>query len=176
MKGQFMNRSIGIDYGAGKTNIDTENNIRYGVINVNEVVQDFYDSATPIDSNACPYCGNTPKSGNNIHEMKRCPSCYHALEENDFWDNEPIGWKINDGEYIAEISSDDTDIFILKSPYFTYCQYCSPCAPGAGYIMNTVKNGVKTYCFGHDFFDDEKAPYPVYSVETWELIEKGEEK
>jgi len=27
------------------------------------------------------------------------------------------------------------------------------------------------YCFGHDWFEDGKAPYPVYSVETGELVE-----
>jgi len=67
------------------------------------------------------------------------------------------------GEEIEDI---DTDIFITKSPYYTLCNFCSPCAPGAGYIMEQNKNGVKAYCFGHDWFDDGKAPYKVYNVKT----------
>lgn len=31
-------------------------------------------------------------------------------------------------------------------------------------------NGVMTYCFNHDWFDSGKAPYPVYSVKTGELV------
>ena len=65
--------------------------------------------------------------------------------------------------YIAE-AGEDGDIFILKSPYFTYCGFCSPCAPGAGYLLDPGE--VKSYCFGPDWFDSEVAPYKVYSVET----------
>jgi hypothetical protein len=60
---------------------------------------------------------------------------------------------------------------VLKSPYYTYANYCSPCVPGAGNLDDIVEGEVKTYCFGHDWFEEEKAPYPVYSVATGELIE-----
>jgi hypothetical protein len=78
-------------------------------------------------------------------------------------------------EYDAEgvsirTMSDNTELFVLKSPYYTHCQFCSPCAPGAGYLMNPCPDGPKTYCLGHDWFEDNKAPYPVYSVETGELV------
>lgn len=59
--------------------------------------------------------------------------------------------------------------FILKSPYYTYAQFCSPCAPGAGYLPSPLKDrpaGNKTYCLGHDWFEDGTAPYRVYSVKT----------
>jgi len=86
---------------------------------------------------------------------------------------------LDDGEYLAEQGADDTDIFIFKSPYFTrvaFCSvaFCSPCAPGAGCLH---KEGVRIYCFGHDYFEEEAAPYPVYSVKTGKLIpppKKGE--
>lgn len=165
-----MDTYLGIDYGMGKTNIDTETGIRFGVIHQNEVLQAWADSSEPIDSNTCPYCGNEPKSGNSIYEMKRCPTCYKALKEQDFDFSEPVGYKLEDGEYIASQSGDDGDIFIIKSPYYTKCQFCSPCAPGAGYIMQSVEDGVKAYCFGHDWFEEEKAPYKVYSVETNEEV------
>jgi hypothetical protein len=29
----------------------------------------------------------------------------------------------------------------------------------------------KAYCLGHDWFDDGRAPYPVYSVETGEWMQ-----
>ena len=78
---------------------------------------------------------------------------------------EPIAFTYDAEGYACSQSGDDTDIFILKSPYYTVCQFCSPCAPGAGYVMNTVENGVKAYCFGHDCFEDGNAPYPVFRVE-----------
>ena len=112
------------------------------------------------------------KTCTNGHKMTgigfdECPECEVSLL-NEFDCVEPLGFVLDDGEYRAECG-EDGDIFITKSPYYTLCQFCSPCAPGAGYVMNTVNDGVKAYCFGHDFFDDGKAPYPVYSVKTNEL-------
>jgi hypothetical protein len=161
---------MGIDYGSGQSNIDPKTSIRFGVISSYEVLQAWADSSEPVSGNTCPHCGNEPKSGNDIHNMKRCPTCYKTLFERD-WDDDTIGFKIKDGEYFASQSVDDPDIFIEKSPYYTTCQYCSPCAPGAGYIMTTVENGVKAYCFGHDWFEDGKAPYPVYDVKTSQIVE-----
>jgi hypothetical protein len=81
------------------------------------------------------------------------------------------------------------DVVVLKSPYFTYAQFCSPCVPGACNLdspLVTPPDGVcggdgferdwqklrdnRAYCLGHDFFEDGRAPYPVYSVATGELI------
>ncbi len=206
-------QNAGIDYGCGLSNIDHVTGIRYGVISQNEVLQSWADSSEPFYIYTCPYCGTELKKKG---ESRRCPSCHKKLTENDFDMLEPVSFFINDGEYSAEQSSDDPDIFITKSPYFTLCQYCSPCAPGAGYLMSPMKNGIKAYCFSHDFFEPEqqgerpgnygrgiqnmkrtkvdangstfvicwvcdgkgyvpnmisKAPYPVYSVETGELIQ-----
>jgi len=33
-----------------------------------------------------------------------------------------------------------------------------------------MSEGVKTYCLGADWFENERAPYPVYSVATGELV------
>jgi len=35
-----------------------------------------------------------------------------------------------------------------------------------GNLDTYIKDGVKTYALGHDWFENEKAPYPLYSVET----------
>jgi hypothetical protein len=32
------------------------------------------------------------------------------------------------------------------------------------------QRGVRTYCLGHDWFEDGKAPYPVYRVDNGELV------
>jgi len=142
----------GIDYGLGNTNIDKENNIRYGVIHQNEVLQVWYDSSEPIYP--CESCEITEEEKEN----DGCCFC------------EPIGFSVDNGKYIAD-SDDYGDIFITKSPYYTRAQFCSPCAPGACYLTNPCDDGEKAYCFGHDWFENGKAPYPVYRVCDDKLIE-----
>jgi uncharacterized Zn ribbon protein len=168
----------GIDYGLGLSNIDNDTGIRYGVISQSKVGEAWFDSSEAQYSDVfyCPECGNelteiaTEERDGNEYCCEHCNAEYTDDDINDF-EIDPIGFVYNADGYICEQYADDTDIFIIKSPYFTYCQFCSPCAPGAGYLMNTVENGVKAYCLGHDWFEDNKAPYPVYSVETGELIE-----
>lgn len=161
----------GIDYGCGRTNV-SPSGIRYGVIPINSVSQAWCDSSEPFYPNTCPHCGNEPASGRKITDLHRCPSCKKPLSENDFEYAEPSSYYIDDNDYTAE-SDDSGDIFITKSLYYTYSQFCSPCAPGAGYLLSPLDEkdeNNRCYCFGHDFFEDNKAPYPVYSVETNELI------
>jgi hypothetical protein len=90
-----------------------------------------------------------------------------------------------------------TDIFVGKSPYFTYAPECSPCVPNAGNLDSAEwfdgaepslkaahivaertalrKGWLKTYCLGHDMFEGGNAPYPVWSVDSGEFISpKGE--
>lgn len=165
-----MSANIGIDYGMGKTNIDTRTGIRYGVIHQHEVLQAWCDSSEPdYGKPHCPKCGNEviDSNGNKDYRCKKCRQFYWSDQ---VYGDEALGHTLDDGEYKATADSYG-DIFILSSPYYTLCEYCSPCAPGAGYIMNSVEHGVKAYCFGHDWFDDQQAPYPVYSVATNELVE-----
>lgn len=74
-------------------------------------------------------------------------------------------------------------VWVMSSPYFTYAQFCSPCAPGACYLTMPLDvphdaedkalagfEDNKCYCLGSDWFDDNKAPYPIYSVETGKPI------
>lgn len=113
-----------------------------------------------------------------------CLSCHYIFGPESAYGDEPIAYTYESEEYVCRQSRDDCDIFILKSHYFTYAQFCSPCAPGACYLLNPLEvplnakgnplndslNNNRAYCFGHDWFDGGKAPYPVYSVETGELI------
>ena len=146
----------GIDYGFGMSNNDHKTGIRYGVISQHEVLQAWADSSEAYYGK-CYDCNE---------EIEEC-TCDDVEEKMEF--AEPSSFYIDDGEYSAECS-EDGDIFITKSPYYTECQFCSPCAPGAGYLMNSVKGGVKAYCFGNDWFESGKAPYPVYSVKTGKLV------
>ena len=86
-----------------------------------------------------------------------------------------------DGNYTLHNSGDNFGLFVIKSPYYTFCRQCSPCAPGAGnldepiekeeyekigdFFCNYHKTALKTYCLDKSFFEGEKAPYRVYRVE-----------
>ena len=142
--------NVGIDYGMGETNIDRETHIRYGVIPQNDVLQAWADSSEA--EYPCEMC--ECEQGDDTCSNSDCGS----------------GFYLDDGEYKASQSQDDTDIFILKSPYYTHAQFCSPCAPGAGHLGTPCEDGPKTYCFGHDWFEDNKAPYPVFRVDNDEEV------
>lgn len=174
----------GIDYGLGKSNIDQENGIRFGVIHHRELGEAWYEGAQPnYGKPQCPECNgeavefdeekhakfkdNDPKFGGADYA---CESCEKVLIDMEVFPESPISWTYEEDGYKAEQGGEDTDVFVVKSPYYTHAQFCSPCAPGAGYLMNPCKDGPKTYCFGHDWFPENKAPYPVYSVETGEEV------
>lgn len=160
----------GIDYSLGKANVDKKG-IHYGVISCNEILQTWSDeSESYYGSPCCPKCGYefTTK------EPKRCPKC-RFIDFDDFYFADPISYFYKKDGYICEQDVDGQDIFVCKSPYYTYAQYCSPCAPGACYLLSPISDpdpekDVKCYCFGHDWFETGKAPYPVYSIKTGKLL------
>jgi hypothetical protein len=160
----------GIDYGLGMSNKD-KNNIRYGVISQNQILQAWADSSEGIYIYTCPYCGSELDHGS---DSVKCQACGKDIDpDTDFDFMEPIGYMLDDGEYCAE-SDDYGDIFVTKAPYYTYAQFCSPCAPGACYLENPLSepdNDNKCYCFGHDWFDEGRAPYTVYDIKTGEVVE-----
>jgi hypothetical protein len=195
---------MSIDYGMGKTNIDPETGIRYGCVSVHSLNPDVIYDAQELDYGKphCPKCGNaaatipahTEQRGAGVsviqdvpeayedYEMARgayadyaCESCRYLFDGGEAFPDEPLGWYIDDGEYKV-VDCLDSDALVIKSPYYTLANFCSPCVPGAGNLDSHNTDGVKTYCFGHDWFDDGKAPYPVYAVATGERVEpnKGE--
>jgi hypothetical protein len=179
-----MSERYGTDWGRGQTNVD-DNGIHFGVIHSGEVCQAWSDSSeADYGDPHCPKCGDRvvtfddDKHGEYepYHEHTcsdyACETCEVIHDGESAFGDEPVAWTLNDGEYVAQQSGDDCDIFVLKSPYYTHAQYCSPCAPGACYLMNpTDKGGPMAYCFGHDWFDGGVAPYPVYDVMTGKLVE-----
>ena len=98
-----------------------------------------------------------------------CESCAYLFGSESAYSDEPINNTLDDDEYQGNCDSYD-DVWIFKSPYYTHAQFCSPCAPGAGYLANPCEDGPKTYCFGHDWFEGNVAPYPVRLVSTGELV------
>jgi ribosomal protein L37AE/L43A len=144
-------------------NMDLNNGIHYGVINQHQVLQAWTDESEPFYIYSCPYCGHELKKRSNA---KMCPTCRKKLSEDDFVDLEPIEFIYKREGYHA-VCGEDGDIFLLKSPYYTLCRECSPCAPNAGYLMSPDEQGLPAYCFGEDWFDDGKTPYPILKVKNW---------
>ncbi len=174
--------NAGIDYGMGLSNIDKETGIRFGVISQNSVMPEAMDDVEyDYGDPTCPKCGNVvmadsgflcPPVGRDDYEQYGhgcadfvCETCEHTLDSQDCYGDEAIGWKYEDDGYQL-VDCLDNDVFVLKSPFYTFARFCSPCVPGAGNLDDWEDGAVKTYCLGHDWFEDGKAPYPVYSVET----------
>jgi len=158
---------MGIDYSLGKSNVDSETGIHYGVIPANVVGQTWWDDSEP--DYGLPTCPKCEKEIEHDSYPETCPYCeFQADETSDFFPENPLSFNYNQDGYEMVQGADDWDIFILQSPYYTYCQYCSPCAPGAGYLLNWMDQdkGVRTYCLDKTWFEDDKAPYPVYEVKT----------
>jgi hypothetical protein len=168
----------GIDYGLGMSNVDKSNGIRYGVISQHSINLDCMDDVEyDYGKPTCPKCGNevTDVMPDNWREIELesytahgcddyvCVKCKILLDSGDVFADEPLGWSYDrDGYQLTDCL--DSDIFIIRSPYWTRAQYCSPCVPGAGNLDSPCEDGPKTYCLGHDWFEDGQAPYKVYSV------------
>ena len=105
--------NAGIDYGMGKTNVNVNTGIRYGVIQANEVPY-WFEESEPYYVTACPHCGNDLDA--EITGM--CPICFEAIDETDWEMIEPSLFFINNEEIKAEQTHDDQDIFILKSKFY----------------------------------------------------------
>lgn len=177
--------NVGIDYGMGRTNRDPSNGIRYGVISQGSVGQAWYDEAeADYGKPTCPKCGNEveslrPDYDGDLDDLEQyghgcadyvCSVCAHTLDSSDCYGDEPIGWNYDADGYVLTDCL-DSDIMVIKSPFYTRAQFCSPCVPGAGNLDSSDEDGAMTYCLGHDWFEDGVAPYPVYSVETNELVQ-----
>lgn len=139
-----------IDYGLGLKNVDLNTGIRYGVISQYDVGESWYDSSEAIFN---------------------CQDCHYSSEDRGCdIPCDPIEFIYEDNEYSITQLAEDSDLFIFKSPFYTLCNFCSPCAPGAGFLLDQNKNGIKAYCLGHDWFDNGKAPYRVFRADNNEEV------
>ena len=174
--------NAGIDYGMGITNVDVKTGIRYGAISQHSVSQAWCDSAEPdYGKPTCPKCGNEVIEYDGDKDVDgwegsdhgcadfMCEDCKMVYDSSDCYGEEPQGWNY-EGDGYKLTGCLDSDIFVLESPYYTFAPFCSPCVPGAGNLDSADADGAKTYCLGHDWFEDGKAPYEVYSVETGAIV------
>lgn len=176
----------GIDYGLGTTNIDQANGIRYGVCSQHFVSPDVVGEFDPIyESPCCPRCGvevqdfthapMTGKLAGDIGKDYYCEGCEATYWSDECYGDEPFQWRYEQDGYLVELHQDG-DLFVLKSPYWTRAQFCSPCAPGACHLENATPAGERCYALGHDFFDDGRAPYPIYTVDGNHVVGDREVK
>jgi hypothetical protein len=211
----------GIDYGLGRSNIDNETGIRFGVISQNSINPDAmsevwdnsrdlsYEQAVENAKREIAACEdkaafvewfNENCAGEiDVTDLVDLPDNIYT---NEYWtfaeDNFNDAYSMSDcGERDWLYESEgyklanclQSDVMVLASPYFTYAQFCSPCVPGACNLDSPLVTppdwitggegferdwqairGNRCYCLGHDYFEGNKAPYPVYSVATGKLV------
>jgi len=180
----------GLDYsGPGsKVNRDSDTYIRYGIIPTNDVGQSWYDAGEPQYGDPhCPDCGNKVVSSDkkSVPQKYRgdkdyyCKTCKKSIWSDNCFPDQPCGITYDQDGY--QLNEDDSgDLWVFKSPYYTYAQFCSPCAPGAGYLTNSFESTLegddfrkaaeslgfpKVYCLDFEWFENWKAPYRVFRVE-----------
>ena len=171
----------GIDYGLGTSNVNVSTGIRYGVISSHSVPYEYQDDFEQYYGEpTCPECGNKAEDATeyfNAHPNGEdlpsysehgcddyvCETCQHCLDSSEVYSEESLGFTYEREGYKLT-NCLDTDIFVIESPFYTRAQFCSPCVPGAGNLDTPVEDGPKTYCLGHEWFEDGKAPYPVFKV------------
>ena len=178
-----MSTYTGIDYGMGKANINTETGIRYGVISQNSISGESLNGITTgpdsMDLGFEQYKNDIKSAIKNavsefMHDREAERFAEHAVDDydslGDSYQSDELDFEYDTDEYCIRKCLDN-NLFVIRSPYYTHAQFCSPCVPGAGNLDSPVEDGPKTYCLGHDFFEDG-APYLVFSVKTNEQITK----
>jgi hypothetical protein len=183
--------SSNINYAGPGSNVnrDPVTKIRYGVLPTHRAFY-WYDIAEPeCKPPICPNCNSQLVDyDDETHAGYKAYRSYHCFEELvcvpcETWfdasyvgDDDFCAYVVSGNGYRAKCT-EHGDIWILKSPFFTYAAFCSPCAPGACYLLDRLdapEADNKCYCLGPEFFKDNKPPYDIYSIETGEIIAKSE--
>lgn len=166
----------GIDYGNGQTNIDIDTGIRYGVISSRALASHAWDEITS-NGEDLDYRDFIESLQQDLSAAVKSVLTDYAAE----FDSDAIAFEIignldfdfeSTGDctrYLYDVGGlkfqvcSDGDIFVLKSPFYTFADFCSPCAPGAGYLGSD--GNVKTYCLGPYWFDKHSPmPYRCFSL------------
>lgn len=158
----------GIDYSNGQSNFDTDTGIHFGVIHQNKCASHIWDDLEGVYVTRCPHCGTELgdgfDNGDEYENGTNCPHCEKEIGDGEQYGEEADYYKFDDGKLVVTVD-DSGDLWVLKSPFYSLSQYCSPCAPGAGYLSNPCKEGIKTYCLPVEWFDDySPCPYPIFDV------------
>lgn len=82
-------------------------------------------------------------------------------------DGDCYEWK--DHEFWYRLGDQGMTVWVMKSPYVTYCKLCSPCCPNAGDLQSCTDDdsGTIAYCLGpKDWEYVAKRPVFVYPVDS----------
>lgn len=165
-------------------NYDPETGIRFGVISPHSIspyaLDDIYTNGTDPQYESAKQ-GFRQKVFDVLNEYLSTDECDNLTDQaieifNERFESDGSGiMDYSDSEYTLHVSGDNFGIFVMKSPYYTYCRGCSPCAPGAGdldhpmtsYIGAISTNFDKALCLGPDWFNkDNPIPYRVFRVDN----------
>ena len=177
----------GIDYsGPGSTvNRDAETGIRYGMISQNSVCSDAVADVCYNGVDEGFLYAKEQMTADVKNAIIQAMDAYGTMDDDtaqqwasDIVEGDGFEWADcqESGPFSYEHegyklqTTSDNNLWVFKSPYYTRAQFCSPCVPGAGNLDCFCNAGPKTYCLHHDWFEDEKAPYDIWSVESNELI------
>lgn len=180
--------SAGVDYGHGLANIDHQTGIRYGVISPHSLSGDSLDEVYQRGENLTHWAAVEEARTTLAEHINRgldtigfedvdkerlyeyVEGIWGDVEDrwNDRYEEQDDTYRYEQDGYVLETSS--LGIYVIRSPYYTRARFCSPCCPGAGDLDGFDEDGEKTYCLGHEWFEEETAPYRVWSVETGEEL------
>lgn len=127
-----------------------------------------------IEEGRCPECAGQMEEVEFKQHHDRwcndyvCHACKLLFSSEDAFPEEPVGYHIDCAE-VKAIDCLDTDWMVTDSKFITRAQYCSPCVPQAGNLDAPCLTGPITLCFGHQWFEKGKAPYPVVSRDAYNL-------
>lgn len=129
-----------------------------------------------------------------------CEICRYLFQSCEAFGDEPLGYLYEKGGYSASCGEDGDIFIEKSPYFTraAFCSPCAPgaCYLMSPYQIDAVNQDLidryggperyglkvdynacaeaagypKAYCFGHDWFEGGKAPYPVYSVETGEEV------
>ena len=159
-------------------NFDEKTGIRYGVISPHSIssfaLDDIYNNGTD------PQYEMYKAELEARHKNGEIP--IETLEDElETYESDGSGiMDYSDSEYDLHVSGDNFGIFVMRSPYYTYCRNCSPCAPGAGDLNasfdsdeHEITEGYhRALCLGPEWFDKgddqyaRKIPYRVFRVDN----------
>ena len=170
-------------------NYDEKTGISYGVISPHAIDQDvlndlYNDGTDPHYENAKEALMDDIRSLCDNHglDFEQIDTDTFIDEMNKHYESCGDGQcDYSDKDYTLHISGDNFGIFVIKSPYYTYCRKCSPCAPGAGDLNNpldieeieVLDNYDRAYCLGPEYFGEseyDKLPYRVFRVDSDEEV------
>jgi hypothetical protein len=168
-------------------NFDETTGIRYGVISPHSIssfaLDDIYNNGTDtICESGKQELLDDIKQFCEDHYLKFDRINTDSFEDQyyEHYENSDGQMDYSDNEYTLHVSGDNFGIFVMRSPYYTYCRGCSPCAPGAGDLDSPMTsydgpistNYDKALCLAPDWFDKEeseysrKIPYRVFRVDN----------